>query len=255
MVVCLIQETKTSITLLKSSSKLAQSLEKEFCVACIASSDKNFEDKKSATRYSLSESGIENCSISQLADYKEIYTFCEDNEVSFLFIQLTENKSRKIQQLLNACRELRIPYILFKDSFGQLRTEKILLPVNFLEEEVEKAQFASTFGRFCKSEITILQANDYGTKASKNTARMKELFDKFALNIRIEKATGDSFKVDKEALNKAVEINAGLIIITASRDYGLDDILFGPKEQDLIKKSNVPLLIVNPRGDLYALCD
>jgi len=46
-----------------------------------------------------------------------------------------------------------------------------------------------------------------------------------------------------------------MIIVSASRDYGLDDILFGPKEYHVVKKSDIPVLLVNPRGDLYALCD
>lgn len=225
MILSLIQDKQTAQILEESASFLAKSLGKDYAMASLDST------------------------IKQLAVY------CDQKDVSFLIIQLIENKSRKIQQLLNACRELRIPYLLFKNSFGHLQTEKILLPVNFLEEEIEKAQFASAFGRFCKSEITILQANDYGSKAASNTARIKELLDKFALVVRIEKAKADSFKVDKEAINKAAENEAGIIIITASREYGLDDILFGPKEQHLIKMSNVPLLIVNPRADLYALCD
>ncbi len=185
----------------------------------------------------------------------QLNAYCEQNEVSFLFIQLIENRARKIQQLLNACRELRIPYMLYKNSFEKLLTEKILLPVNFLEEELKKAQFASAFGRFCNSEIHILQANDYGTKAATNVVRMQELFNKFDLKVQVEKAKDDSFKVDKEAVNKAIELKAGLIIVTASREYGLDDIFFGPREQHLIRKSFIPLLIVNPRADLYALCD
>lgn len=225
MILILIKDKNTSHALEESASALAKMLGKEYAIA-----------------------DFDTC-LNQLNDY------CEENEVSFLFIQLTENKPRKIQQMLNACRDLRIPYLLFKNSFENLQTEKILLPVNFLEEEVEKAQFASAFGRFCNSEIYMLQANDYGTKAATNVARMQELFNKFDLNVQVEKAKGDSFKVDKDAVNKAIELKAGLIIITASRDYGLDDILFGPREQHLIRKSSIPLLIVNPRADLYALCD
>jgi nucleotide-binding universal stress UspA family protein len=225
MVLALIQDKNTSQALEESASQLANSLGKEYSVASLDST------------------------------IKQLSAYCEEKEVSFLFIQLIENKARKIQQLLNSCRELRIPYIIFKNSFENLRTNKIILPVNFLEEEVEKAQFASAFGRFCNSEIHILQANDYGSKAATNVERMQELFNKFDLNVQVEKAKGDSFKVDKEAVNKAIELKAGLIIITASRDYGLDDILFGPREQHLIRKSTIPLLIVNPRADLYALCD
>ena len=84
---------------------------------------------------------------------------------------------------------------------------------------------------------------------------MKELFGKFNLNFNQEKAQSDSFKLDKEAVKAARENDYGIVIISASRDYGLDDLLFGPKEYHLIHRSDVPLLIVNPRGDLYTLCD
>jgi len=225
MILAIIQDKNTSQTLEESASQLAISLGKDYAVASLDTT------------------------------IKQLSAYCEENDVSFLLIQLTESKPRKIQQLLNACRDLRIPYLLFKNSFEKLQTEKILLPVNFLEEEVEKAQFASAFGRFCNSEIHILQANDYGTKAATNVERMQELFNKFDLKVQVEKAKSDSFKVDKEAVNKAIELKTGLIIITASREYGLDDILFGPSEQHLIRKSSIPLLIVNPRADLYALCD
>jgi len=225
MILSLIKDKNTSQVLEESASALAKLFGKEYAFA-----------------------DFDTC-IHQLNDY------CEQNDVSFLFIQLIDNKRRKIQELLNACHELRIPYIFFKNSFEKLQIGKILVPVNFLEEEAEKAQFASAFGRFCNSEIQIMQANDYGSKAANTVARMLELFDKFKLNVRVEKAKGDSFKVDKEAVNKAVELNAGIVLITASREYGLDDLLFGPSELHLIRHSLVPLLIVNPRADLYALCD
>ena len=84
---------------------------------------------------------------------------------------------------------------------------------------------------------------------------MKSLFDKFSLNYQVEKAKSDSFKVDREAIQKAESEDFGIILISASREYGLDDIFFGPKERKLVKESNLPILLVNPRGDLYALCD
>ncbi len=84
---------------------------------------------------------------------------------------------------------------------------------------------------------------------------MTELFSKFNFSWETIRARKDSFKVNSEALTLAEQTNAGLIIVSASRDYGLDDIIFGPKEMHLIKKSGIPLMLVNPRGDLYTLCD
>jgi nucleotide-binding universal stress UspA family protein len=150
---------------------------------------------------------------------------------------------------------LRIPYLFYKDSFLALDLTKVILPVGFLEEELEKAQFAAAFGRFCGSEIKMLLANDYGSKAATNAEKMKSLFDKFDFNYTLDKANKDSFKVEAESIEVAQQEGAGLIIVSASRDYGLDDILFGPKEYHVLKKSEIPVLLVNPRGDLYALCD
>jgi hypothetical protein len=172
-----------------------------------------------------------------------------------MFIQLSNNKSKTIRQHLNACRQLRIPYILFKDSFTNFNLSKVLVPVCFLEEEVEKAQFASALGRFCKSEILLLQANDYGSKAAINTERIKELLVTFNLNYSIQKADNDSFSIDKDSVKLAENGGFGLILLTASREYGLDDLIFGAKELHRVKASITPIMLINPRADLYALCD
>lgn len=255
MIVALIQHIDSSIELIKSTLNLANQLEKEFAIVYMASGSADFDTQKTNTEILLTSNALISCDIYQIEGLNQIYSFCEEKEVSFLLMQLTQTKSSGIQKMLTACRELRIPYLFYKNTFSALQLDKIVVPVNFLEEEIEKAQFASAFGRFCKSEIVILQANDYGSKAATNVARMIDLYAKFNLNVRVEKARGDSFKVDKESVSKAIECNAGLIIITASREYGLDDILFGPSELHIIKKSDIPVLLVNPRADLYALCD
>ena len=69
------------------------------------------------------------------------------------------------------------------------------------------------------------------------------------------KGKKDSSSIELEAglLNKNQQDN--ILIISASRDYGLDDIIFGPKERKIIKNINIPTMLINPRGDLYTLCD
>jgi hypothetical protein len=254
MILALINNFENSKSLLVSAEKLASQLSKELVVMSFASdnmviSEAELKNSSDFNDFSMTVKFLGTTTLTKLAEV------CEQNEISFLFIQLSDYRKKSIQKYLNACRELRIPYVMFKDNFHNLSLKQVIVPVNFLEEEVEKAQFAAAFGRFCDSEILILQANDYGSKALRNTERMSELFDKFNLNYSVVKAKKDSFGVDKEAAEKAEFTSAGLIIVTASREYGLDDIIFGPNELHLIKKSDVPVLLVNPRGDLYALCD
>lgn len=245
MILVLIEQLSTSKNLLKSASKLAAQLGKSFGILTSVG--------HTELQLLLNEISISEYTIFMNDKSKTLVEICESEEISFLFIQLLDNKLIRIQ--LKICRDLRIPYIFYKNSFGTLDLTKVILPVGFLEEELEKAQFATAFGRFCGSEIKMLLANDYGSKAATNAEKMKELFDKFEFSFTMEKATKDSFKIENESIQIAEKENAGMIIISASRDYGLDDLIFGPKEYQVVKKSAIPVLLVNPRGDLYALCD
>jgi len=249
MILVFIQHIDTAEKALISAFSLSKSLKKDFGILSFSEN----ESKISAfiDKYEFSKVRI----FAQESELSKISEISEQLEASFLIMQLPENRSKSIQKHLNACRNLRIPYLIYKDAFPVLNLDKVLVPVTFLEEEYEKVQFASAFGRFFHSEILVLLANDYGSKAKTTADKMTRLFDKFKLNYLVEKAEKDSFKVEKEAVSKAEDENFGIVLLSASRDYGLDDMLFGPKEQHLVKKSNVPILLVNPRGDLYALCD
>lgn len=255
MIAAIISEPTQAEPIIKSIQYLATALGKQAALAIIAPTNNEFDIAKKAIEEHLTTITSPDFKIVRLNKIQATTHFCETNEISFLLLQTHNVRSKNIQKSLNACRELRIPYLLLKENQQLIQLNKVLVPVNFLEEELEKAQFASAFGRFCNSEIELLQANDYGRKAASNTERILELLAKFNLLVKVTKAKHDSFKVDFEAIDIASQTQANIILITASREYGLDDLIFGPRELKLIKKSATPLLLINPRGDLYALCD
>lgn len=257
MILVFIQQIETAQVLINSAAALATSLQKQFALLSIVPNEEmNLGCKSELNDMLRPKSLLSDTQICvRCGKINQLAEICDELDASFLFLQLPDSNSKSIRSLLDACRNLRIPYVLFKDTFPSMNLKKVLLPIGFLEEELEKAQFASAFGRFCGSEIKMLLANDYGSKAATNAEKMQSLFDKFELNYTLEKASKDSFKVEREAIQVAEKEHAGLIIVSASRDYGLDDIIFGPKEYHVVKKSPFPVLLVNPRGDLYALCD
>ncbi|MGN0186654.1 MAG: hypothetical protein ACI392_02785 [Paludibacteraceae bacterium] len=161
--------------------------------------------------------------------------------------------ARQINTCLQACRTLRIPYLLVRPNQTP-HFDTVAVPVTFLPEDKEKAPFAAAFGRFFAAKLTIFKPKDYGTRALKNIDAMTTLFDSFQLQYDIVQARKGSDGVEREAARWA-QTQADLVIVSASREYGLDDILFGCKEYKIAKQCNVPLLLINPRGDLYALCD
>lgn len=256
MLTAFIHNIQTADNLLRSASALARDLKKELGVLCYADNEDRAKKEQKNIDHYFAENGLEKARLSvKTHPEKMLADDCDSMDASFLIIQMPDTRRRTIQKYLNVCRDLRIPYLFFRDEFPVIDFSKVMLPVGFLVEELEKAQFASAFGRFCRSEILLLLANDYGSKAATNACKMKELFDKFDFRYMQEKASTDSFSVEKEAVARAQREGYGVVIISASRDYGLDDLLLGPKELHLVRKSTVPLLLVNPRGDLYTLCD
>ena len=202
-------------------------------------------------------------------------------------VEHCDGTRRGVQQVLDACREERRPYLVIKeqgtkskdialttdqtnqkglDSWFLVPGSSILVPVTMLEEEVYKAEICTYLARKTGAHLILLRANDYGSKAKRNTQRIithiQTIADRTGETITYEErvAKGDSFHILKElhtytSLPFREGTGVGLIILTASREYGLDDWLFGPPEQYVIRHSPVPVMLVNPRADLFSLCD
>ena len=185
-------------------------------------------------------------------------------------VEHCDGTRRGVQQVLDACREERRPYLVIKDNCSAQQSccsevqngstlSSILVPVTMLEEEVYKAEICTYLARKTGAHLILLRANDYGSKAIKNTQRIithiQTISERTGTSISYEErvAHGDSFHIHKELHNYPADFQ--LILLTASREYGLDDWLFGPPEQYVIRHSKVPVMLINPRADLFSLCD
>ena len=200
-------------------------------------------------------------------------------------VEHCDGTRRGVQQVLDACREESRPYVVIKeqgtkskdisvtndqtnqnslDSWFLASDSTILVPITMLEEEVYKAEICTYLARKTGAHLILLRANDYGSKARSNTQRIithiQTIAERTGERITYEEriAKGDSFHIHKELHTIPPlegEVRWGLILLTASREYGLDDWLFGPPEQYVIRHSPVPVMLVNPRADLFSLCD
>lgn len=191
-----------------------------------------------------------------------------DNNEDIRLIECANN-SRTIQQHLNDCREERRPYVFVTNTMTVKPLRRLLVPVSMLEEETYKAEICTYLARKTGAHIILLQANDYGSHARQNVNRIVTHIK--AVNERLQKsdvsdqkseityevciARKDSFSLVREASERQRDFQHDLLVLTASRDYGLDDILFGPPERKAIQRALVPVMLVNPREDLFSLCD
>ena len=183
-----------------------------------------------------------------------------DNNEDIRLIECANDK-RTIQKHLNECREERRPYVFVTNTMNIKPLHRLLVPVSMLEEETYKAEICTYLARKTGAHIILLQANDYGSHARQNVNRIvthiKAVMERTGENISYEvaQAKKDSFSLVREASERQRDFRHDLLILTASRDYGLDDILFGPPERKAIQRALVPVMLVNPREDLFLLCD
>ena len=183
-----------------------------------------------------------------------------DNNEDIRLIECANDK-RTIQKHLNECREERRPYVFVTNTMNIKPLHRLLVPVSMLEEETYKAEICTYLARKTGAHIILLQANDYGSHARQNVNRIvthiKAVMERTGENISYEvaQAKKDSFSLVREASERQRDFRHDSLILTASRDYGLDDILFGPPERKAIQRALVPVMLVNPREDLFSLCD
>lgn len=183
-----------------------------------------------------------------------------DNNDDIRLVECT-NTSRAVQRHLNECREERRPYVFITNTMTIKPLHRILVPVSMLEEEVYKAEICTYLARKTGAHIILLRANDYGSRARQNTARIETHIRSVAertgedISYEVVVAKKDSFSLTREASERQRDFQHDLLLLTASRDYGLDDVLFGPPERHAIRRALVPVMLVNPRKDLFSLCD
>ena len=197
-------------------------------------------------------------------------------------VEHCDGTRRDIQRVLDACREERRPYVVIKEQGTKSQEPRqisnnsdsidinidsmflspesiILVPVSMLEEEVYKAEICTYLARKTGAHLILLRARDYGSKAKQNMQRIITHIETIAertgekISYEEQVAKRDSFSFHKDFHSE--EWQHDLLLLTASREYGLDDWLFGPPELYAIRHSQVPVMLVNPRADLFSLCD
>ena len=171
------------------------------------------------------------------------------------------NRARVIQTHLDESREERRPYVFITDTMKIKPLYRILVPVSMLEEEVYKAELSTYLARKTGAHLILLKAHDYGSHAQRNVNKMvshiRGVVERTGESVSYEvvEAKTDSFSLTKEAAERQRDFQYDLLLLTASREYGLDDWLFGPPERKAIQRALVPVMLVNPRADLFSLCD
>ncbi len=248
--------------IIKHGVRLAKIFKKELCLFSVY---RDLEEKIKVKEY------LQRLSVDVIHENPEV-------QCSWLFLKgkiagLTERladeynviiligEKENSKHLLPALRNAEFPFLFVSgaDESGE-SYKKVFMPVDFRKECKQTGLWAGYFGRFNQSEVYMVEANEEGNyeeiALKSNIAFLFKLFRQFDIEYKTECSKKGSWGVQNEALKRAFEQHAGLFIFLGSRNDSFIDQLIGTPENRILKKSRtMPVLCVNPRRDMYVMCD
>lgn len=144
----------------------------------------------------------------------------------------------------------KVPFLVIQDPPRDMeKYQNIVFPVDFRLENREKLKMAIFMGKYFDSKIHILKAAVSDKYLLKKINTNLNFAIKFLIQNRIAYEIHDVEKgkhLGKETLEFARKINADLIIILTSRQFG---IVAGAFEQYIIANSlKIPVMCINPKA-------
>lgn len=248
--------------IIRHGVRLAKIFKKELCLFSVY---RNSEEKIKVKEY------LQQLSVEVIHENQEV-------QCSWLFlkgkvVELTEKLANEYnviilvggkensKQLLPALKNAEFPFLFVSEmdmSGGSYK--KVFMPVDFRKECKQTGLWAGYFGRFNQAEVFLIEANEEGNyeeiALKSNIAFLFKLFRQFAIEYRTECSKKGSWGIQNAALKRAFEQRADLFIFLGSRNDSFIDQVIGTAENRILKKSEkMPVLCINPRRDMYVMCD
>ena len=164
---------------------------------------------------------------------------------------------------LRAFAECKIAYLTVQSALPHNGTySRVGYGIDFRKESKEKLIWASYFARFNKSRLLMLHYDytDEGlrSKWSNNIRFMNKFFRGLGVEYEQQSVTGRALFPETLICDAAAQSGCGMLIsvTTDTRDLDVLEWFAGTQEQRTIRNADhLPVLFLNPRDDIYVLCD
>ena len=242
--------------------RLADILKKEVCLTSIwkEKDEKNTIQEKIIDVIRRIKLNLPNVRISWLLLQKSLYDNMQKliDEYNAVLVVLHQ---QDINWALKAFQQSSIAFLFVNGDVPRfLSYQNVLVPVDYRKASKETSLWASYFGRFNRSQVQLVYAQETNKDDSARLIRNLEFFKKFlsSLNVRHQETAGKStsWGICNETLIRAEEWKGDVLIFSGSSTISLIDIIIGLPEKKIIRKAGfLPVLMINPRKDICVLCD
>ena len=154
----------------------------------------------------------------------------------------------------------KIAYLVVRVQQSFCPIKHVGLTVDFHRESKEKLIWSSYFSRFGASQLHVIY-HDYKDdglrqKWYNNMRFLHKFYTNLGLTFTPHIVPQKSAAVDADALPFMAESQYDLLVAVTTKEKDILDSIMGTQEQRTIRNSqNLPILFLNPRDDIYVLCD
>ena len=167
------------------------------------------------------------------------------------------------RQVLHLFSQCKIAYLTVQSPLADPSVySHIGYGIDFRKESKEKLIWASYFSRFNRSRLTMLHFDysDQGLRAKwhNNVLFMNKFFNGLGVTYDQQSVSGRALFPETLVCDTAAHIGCGLLIsvTTDTRDLDIIEWFAGTQERRTIRNPHhLPVLFINPRNDIYVLCD
>lgn len=164
------------------------------------------------------------------------------------------------QTQLDSLASSRVAYLLCPPESKPSNYDKVVLTLNNASESKEKTLWASYFGRFAGSQIVLYYRrykDEYHQKQlNLNIAFARKIFEQFKIPLITLHSENTKTQLDIQASDYAKDNNCSLVICQTTKNKSFADRLLGLDEVRVLKNmKKTPVLFLNPRNDLFILCE
>ncbi|MBQ9473734.1 MAG: hypothetical protein IJU81_04930 [Bacteroidales bacterium] len=183
--------------------------------------------------------------------------------VAYADAQARRNTPANAKQLLRNFSECKTAYLVVQRQFDQQRRQyapRVGFTVDYLRESKEKFLWASYLARFDGSSLFALYV-DYSDEGLKqkwynNMKFLLKFLEGFKLSFQPVVIGSKPSNIDLQAVEFAHANAIDMLCCLTTKDKDFLDKLAGPQEQQtIVNQWQIPILFLNPRDDLYVLCD
>jgi len=137
--------------------------------------------------------------------------------------------------------------------------KNIVLPLDLTQETRQKVNFAVKIAQHYDSTVHLLTASDndefLATRLENNLNQVELYLAERGIKTTSTTLDASGGNFVKQTLVWAEGKGADLIIIMSQQDKELREYIFGAYAQQIVNKSNIPVMAVNPRADLEGIID